>query len=200
MFLLKLLLYQCVESIFFILGTGGAKTLHLRFHWILDISRLVFWLTVCFAGCGTEEKLLGSDVQRSCQTDELWQKRQTNGETGHTLLEDDPVWYAEDQKSWFANFCIALKRPWNDTMDREQQTGRQSETETSGWVDVTAEVNVLNADKALHDLDSMGNIQENKQAVKNVWFSHLLSLISWNSVKILKAVGAFAKNSLYRTA
>ena len=71
------------------------------------------------------EKLLGSDVQLLCQPDELWQKKQTNRETGCTLLEDNPVWYAEDQKSWFANFCTALKWPWNDTMDCKHQRGRQ---------------------------------------------------------------------------
>lgn len=78
------------------------------------------------------EKLLGSDVQLFCQPDELWQKKRTNRETGRTLLEDNPVWYAEDQKSWFANFCIAFKRPWNDTMDCKQQTDRQRPRAVNG--------------------------------------------------------------------
>lgn len=93
------------------------------------------------------EKLLGSDVQCFCQPDEGWQKNRTNGETGCTLLEDNPVWYADDQKSWFANFCIASKWPWNDTMDCKQQTDR----DLGWWLDVTAEVNVLNADGEVHD-------------------------------------------------
>lgn len=72
------------------------------------------------------EKLLGSDVLHFCQPDEPWQEKGTNGETGRIMLEDNPVWCAEDQKSWFANFCIALKWPWNDTMDcKQQQTCRQ---------------------------------------------------------------------------
>lgn len=100
------------------------------------------------------EKLLGSDVQCFCQPDELWQKKRTNRETGRTLLEDNPVWYAEDQKSWFAHFYIALKRPWNDTTDCKQQTDR----DLGWWMDVTAEVNVLNADEALHEPTSVGNI------------------------------------------
>lgn len=80
------------------------------------------------------EKLLGSDVQRFCQPDELWQKKRTNRETGRSLLEDNPVWYAEDQKSWFANFCIAFKRPWNDTMDCKQQTDRQRDRDPGRWM------------------------------------------------------------------
>lgn len=72
------------------------------------------------------EKLLGSDVQRFCQPDELWQGKRTNGETGRIVLEDNPVWWAEDQNSWFANFCMALESPWNDTTDcKQQQTCRQ---------------------------------------------------------------------------
>lgn len=72
------------------------------------------------------EKLLGSDVLRLCQPDEPWQEKGTNGETGRIMLEDNPVWCAEDQKSWFANFCIALKWPWNDTMDcKQRRTCRQ---------------------------------------------------------------------------
>lgn len=37
------------------------------------------------------KKLLGSDVERFCHPDELWQKKRTNRETGRTLLEDNPV-------------------------------------------------------------------------------------------------------------
>ncbi|KAI9529675.1 hypothetical protein NQZ68_007913 [Dissostichus eleginoides] len=37
------------------------------------------------------EKLLGSDVLRYCQPDELWQKKRTNRETVCMLLEDNPV-------------------------------------------------------------------------------------------------------------
>lgn len=87
----------------------------------------VSWLTAFFCGCDSEEKpwKAGSDVQRFCQPDEPWQEKGSDGETGCITLEDNPVWWAEDQKSWFANFCIALKWPWNDTMDcKQQQTCR----------------------------------------------------------------------------
>lgn len=57
----------------------------------------------------------GSRVRHTVPLSAWWAvagEADEQGGQGGATLEDNPVWCAEEQKSWFANLATASKRPW----------------------------------------------------------------------------------------